>query len=127
MTGFIDSAYGNTKAVRNGEETIGQAIFKTVVDTAFGAVFGAMGSGDAADIAKSNQISSAGWKGVKTLLSKSVHPIVKETAKKSVRHAVKYTRKAVVTGAVSGAVSTGISKAASRFAEKVYKHYAAVF
>ena len=71
VSSFVDSAYGNTKAVMKGEKTIGQAIVGTVVDTAVGTAFGAMGSGSAADIAKSNQISNAGWNGVKTLLSRA--------------------------------------------------------
>lgn len=106
---------------------MGQAIAGTLVDTAVGTAFGAMGSGSAADIAKSNQISSAGWKGVKTLLSKGAHPIVKNAAKKSVRVALKYTLSTLGTEFVSGGVSTGISKGTSWFADRVYQNYAAAF
>ena len=127
VSSFVDSAYGNTKAVMKGEKTMGQAIVGTMVDTAVGTAFGAMGSGSAADIAKSNQISSAGWKGAKTLLSKGVYPAVKKAAKKSAKVALKYTLNTLCTEFASGGVSTGISKGISWFTDRVYQNYASAF
>ena len=127
VTGFVDSAYGNIKDVANGKKSVGEAIVGTTIDTALGAAFGAMGSGSSTEIKKSMQISRAGWNGVKTLLTTTIHPTVKQSAKKALRTAVKYAGKAVLSEAVSNIVSTGITKGSSWVAGKVYRYYAATF
>ena len=127
VSSFVDSAYSNAKKVANNEMSVGEAIVGTVVDTTLGTAFGAMGSGSAADIAKSNRISSAGWNGLKTLVQESVHPAVKSTAKKALKAAVKYTAKTIASEAISTVITTGISKGASWFAGKAYNAYASAY
>ena len=109
VTSFIDSAYGNAKDVMNGKKTVGQAIVGTAVDTAVGAAFGAMGSASASEIATSRQVSDAAWNGVKTLFRETVHPAVKETAKKAINAAVRYSGKCLMSEVVSGGLTTAIA------------------
>ena len=127
VTSFIDSAYSNTKDVIAGNKTIGQAIAETVVDTAVGTAFGAMGSGSTADIAKSNQISSAGWNGLKTMFRDSARPAAKKAAKKAVKAAGKYAAKSFFREAGSSIVVTGISKGVNWCTGRIYKTYASIF
>ena len=109
VTSFVDSAYGNAKAVVRGESTIGEAIVGTAVDTAVGAAFGAMGAASTSEIATSRQVSDAAWNGVKTLLRETVHPAVKETAKKAINAAVRYSGKCLMSEVVSGDLTTAIA------------------
>lgn len=124
-TSIVDSAYGNTKKVINGKMSVAEAIVGTTVDTAIGTALGAMGSGSAADIAKSNQISSAAWKGLKTMGQKTVHPAVKAAAKKAVKTAARYAARTFIGEVGSTLVTTGISKGANWYAGEIYKSYAA--
>ena len=126
VTSFIDSAYGNAKDVMNGKKTVGQAIVGTAVDTAVGAAFGAMGSASASEIATSRQVSDAAWNGVKTLFRETVHPAVKETAKKAINAAVRYSGKCLMSEVVSGGLTTAIAVGTSWYVDNLYKNYASV-
>ena len=126
VTSFVDSAYGNIKDVISGEATIGEAILGTVVDTAVGAGFGAVGSSSAADVAKSTRISNAGWNGLKTLWSNSARSAAKKAAKVALESAGKYAAKTLASDFITSSISTGTSMGISWYTGKAYAHYTAM-
>ena len=109
VTSFIDSAYSNVRDIATKETSIGEAIVDITVNTALGLAFGAMGSASSADIAKSAKISADGVKSIKTLVKKTVHPMVKKAAKKVPKNTLKYAGKQFGSEFISGVVSTRIT------------------
>ena len=120
---FIDSGYSNYKEVQSGKKTVGEAVTCTLVDTTVGMAFGAMGSSSAAEIAVSQSISNAGLSSAKKLLSSSLHPTVKQAAKKALKTAGKYALKTAISEGISAAVTSGISVGISKITPKIYNYY----
>ena len=120
---FIDSGYSNYKEVQSGKKTVGEAVTCTLVDTTVGMAFGAMGSSSAAEIAVSRSISNAGLSSAKKLLFSSLHPTVKQAAKKALKAAGKYALKTAISEGISAAVTSGISVGISKITPKIYNYY----
>ena len=124
VTSFIDSTYSNVRDIATKGKPIGKAVVDITVNTALGLAFGAMGSANSADIAKSAKISTAGVNSIKTLVKKTVRPMVKKAAKKVLKSTLKYTGKQLLSESVSGVASTGITWGTAKLAEKIYSCYA---
>ena len=90
VTSAIDSGYQNYNDYKSGEKTLGEAIGGTLVDTALGATFGAMGAEGTGALKASNKIAKNTNKAIKTLTKKVLHPSVRSTAKVALKQGGKY-------------------------------------
>ena len=120
VTSCIDSGYQNYNDYASGEKTARQAITSTVVDTAMGATFGAMGFDGTEALKTSNKMVKNTHNALKRLTKDVVHPTVKANAKKVLKQSRKYlineTKKALVDEIMTSAVGYGIGE----FAELYY-------
>ena len=126
-TSLIDSAYGNTKAVMNGEKSVGEALLDTGINTALGAAFGAMGSGSKAAVKESMEISKAGFKGFKTVVAKKVfkkatHPAVTNAAKRALKTAAKYAVKELKSNVFISGIGKAVTLGTAWTGQKVYQY-----
>ncbi len=120
VTSCIDSGYQNYNDYASGEKTARQAITSTVVDTAMGATFGAMGFDGTEALKTSNKMVKNTHNALKRLNKDVVHPTVKANAKKVLKQSRKYliseTKEALVDEIMTNAVGYGIGE----FAELYY-------
>ena len=123
ITSAIDSGYQNYNEYKSGEKTLGEAIGGTLVDTALGATFGAMGAEGTGALKTSNKIAKATNKAIKTLATKGVHPSVRSAAKVALRRGGKYILNEFKSSFVDNVLTTATSNFISKISEVYISAY----
>ena len=106
ITSAVDSGYQNYNDYKSGDITLGEAIGGTLVDSAVGAAFGAMGAQGTTAFKESTKIANKTNKAIFTLAKKTVHPTVRKTAKEVIRQGRKYFVKEVTSSLVDNIATT---------------------
>ena len=116
VTSAIDSGYQNYNEYAAGKKTLNQAVVGTLVDTAMGATFGAMGFEGTDALKASNIIVENTHAALKSLAAKTVHPTVKASAKavlrKSGRYVLSEAKQNIIDNLVTGAINYGVGRMA---------------
>ncbi|MBO5836864.1 MAG: RHS repeat-associated core domain-containing protein [Oscillospiraceae bacterium] len=122
VTSAIDSGYQNYNEYASGEMTLDEAVVGTLVDSAMGAAFGAMGFDGTKALKESNKIAKSAHKAIKQLTQKTVHPTVKKSAQQILRQSRKYLlneiRQSVIDNVVSAVTTYGVGRAASFYCRR---------
>ena len=119
VSSAVDSGYQNYNDYKEGKITMREAVASTLVDTAMGATFGAMGfeGTDALDV--SELVSGQTIDALKTLGKKGLHPSVKSAAKATLRAGKKYIaneiKSTIVDNVLTSAFGFGVGKTAEVF------------
>ena len=112
----VDSGFQNYNRYTAGKTTKRDAVIGTLVDTALGATFGAMGFEGNKALKTSNTVSNKTVTALKTLSKEGLHPVVKNTANKAVRAGGRYiisaAKQAFLDNIITSAASVGIGSTA---------------
>ena len=105
-TSAIDSGYQNYNQYKAGKITLDEAIGGTLVDTALGATFGAMGAEGTGALKASNTIAKNTNEAIKTLTKKALHPSVRSAAKVALKQGGKYILNEIGSSFVDNTLTT---------------------
>lgn len=124
VTSAIDSGYQNYNDYVSGEITLEEAVAGTLVDTAMGATFGAMGYNGTDSLENSMKISQSTKTARKVLSEQGIHPNVKASANAAIKQGRKFfwgeVRDCAIDGIATSILGSGTSYVAGAYFASIW-------